>query len=125
MLLEIRLSKHKTIQSTFLVESELDLHFLVPGLDVALHNIETQGFLLLDPNLQSIDTDRVQGLRALFGVDIIQHLKDLNVVDCLYGSVFEFDQGIVPFGNINNFLEIDQVLQVVENSKCLKTNAPT
>lgn len=42
-------------------------------------------------------------VRGLLGVDIIQYLKPMQLVECMKGSAWE-----IPFGNISNFLLPDQ-----------------
>ena len=48
-------------------------------------------------------------IHALVGTDVLQFIRDLSVVKCMYGSVFRLGSGLVPFGNINHFLYPEQI----------------
>ena len=45
---------------------------------------------------------------GLLGYDILQFIKELKVVDCINGSALELTSGVMPYGNIDNFLHPEQ-----------------
>ena len=51
-------------------------------------------------------------IHALVGTDVLQFIRDLGVVKCMYGSAFWLGSGLVPFGNINHFLYPEQISKI-------------
>ena len=90
-----------------LVDNQFDISFKVRGLGQAVSNIKAKRHRLA----AEYDGDCVT-VHGLIGVDIIQYLKPNQMIDCLNGSAWRLSQGIIPFGNINNFLYADQRTQI-------------
>ena len=74
----------------------------VAHLSTAANNIVQAGFRLAEPSL----TDNGEPAPALgiLGVDLIQMFPDLRIVECMGGSAFFFNGGVIPFGDVEHFL---------------------
>ena len=82
----------------FLVDKKFDLSFSVDGLAAAHYNIARQYNLS-----EKLEDDHVL-VEGVLGTDIIQHLGKMEIVPCLGGIALKFSNGIVPIGNVDNFL---------------------
>jgi len=87
----------------FLVNDEFDLNLTISGLKEAHHNISKSHMLQ-----EKFLSDNVV-LDGLIGVDVLQCIKQLELVPCLGGSAFRMASGIVPFGNVDSFLNRQQL----------------
>ena len=101
-----------------LVDKEFDINFAIQGLGQAVSNIKSKGYRLA-AEYESGDSVTVHGL---IGVDIIQHIKPNQVIKCLNGSAFATNMGIIPFGNVNQFLYENQISSVRVNSCANQTH---
>lgn len=103
----------------FLANNEFNLNFCISGLKQATDNIASKFKLACDFNSDHV---KVEGL---LGVDCLQFLQQNNVVDCLGGKAFQLKSGLVPFGNIDNFLNDSQLLSKYSNSNSIShLNSP-
>ena len=87
-----------------LVDDQFDISFNVPGLSLALNNLKTLGHELA----ADFNGDLVS-VHGLIGVDVVQHLKRMQMVKCMNGSVIETSSGIAPIGDIRKFLYPNQI----------------
>jgi len=87
----------------FLINDSFDLSLDIAGLEQCHTNI-AKSFILQD----RLYSDKVV-LEGLIGVDVLQCLRQLEVVSCLNGTAFQLTSGIVPFGNVDNFLSRKQL----------------
>jgi len=94
-----------------LVNDEFDLSFCVNGLPTAHDNI-SQRFNLTE----KIRSENVV-LDGLLGVDALQCFADMQTVDCLGGKAIKLPFGIVPYGNVDNFLTGPQLESKYANSR--------
>ena len=51
----------------------------------------------------------------LKGMDIIQFLGQMQMFSCMNGSAWKVSSGVIPFGNINNFLYPSQSEPAIPN----------
>lgn len=86
----------------FIIEENLNLDFEVSNLAKAIQNIKIAGFKLADREFDQLSGDKVHNLKALIGVDVLQHFK-FWTVPCLGGAALETQRGIIPFGSIVGF----------------------
>ena len=93
------------ITMPFLTDENFNLKFSISELDVALENISKQ-YSLADP-----PQGNVVVLQGLLGIDFIQHLDVFERVPCLKGSAFNLPNGISPFGNVDSFLNKEQIVK--------------
>ena len=106
MMLDIDYSPGNTVPLPVLVDEEFDLKFHVSDFATVISNVEKLGFKL------AADFDRESNLievNGLIGVDLIQYMKPMEVIDCMYGSAWRIPQGVIPFGNAQNFLYRSQI----------------
>ena len=87
----------------FLVNEDFNLSFSIDGLKDACRGIK-QTYRLAD----TFDSDEVL-LEGLLGVDSIQYLGRCNLVSCMGGKAIELKTGLLPFGNIDSFLDSRQL----------------
>ena len=62
----------------------------------------------LPPEIVEID--------GLMGADVLQNLSMTRTVECMKGIAWEFPNGLVPYGDANNFLQIS-VLRSFSSSR--------
>ena len=104
----------RTLSLPFLVDNNLDIKLNVSNLQLALENIKNNGFNLAVPSLGELSEINIS---ALIGVDILQHFHKLEKIKCMHGSAWSTDVGIIPIGNVENFLQSHQITPVsYENS---------
>ena len=82
----------------FLVDDKFDLSFSINGLKEAHYNIGRQY------NLAEKLLDDCIIVEGLLGADAIQYLSVFEKVECVGGAAFKLSNGIIPFGNVDNFL---------------------
>jgi hypothetical protein len=96
--------------------------FVVPGFEnnlqaeqisEVIHNIKTQGHRL-SPNSPSFDSNGHLAVKGLLGVDILPMFPELRAVPCMNGMAFEVGNGIIPFGDAELFIPVNQLLPVKE-----------
>jgi len=87
----------------FLINDSFDLRLNIDSL-VDCHDNISKRFKLQE----KLDSDQVL-MEGLLGVDMIQCLGQLSTISCLGGTAFKLSSGIVPFGNIDNFLTNEQL----------------
>ena len=93
-----------------LAASNLNVEVNVSQLDTAVQNIVKEGYHLAEPSLAD-DGEQVPIL-GLAGVDIIQHFPEFALTSCMLGAAFSTSLGLIPFGNILNFLKPGQAIPV-------------
>ena len=119
--LNINFNEGSTFPVPFLVNRDFNLDFTIDGLQSATSNIG-ESFKLLE----KFNSDNIK-LEGLLGVDCIQYLRQCDVVSCLGGKALKLYNGVVPFGNIDSFLNSHQLtckyskssLTVVDSSNLL------
>ena len=92
-----------------LVDNDFAISFNIDGLADVFSNFE-QLNLKLAAELVGSNDIRVHGL---IGIDFIQFIKPMKVVDCMNGVAFEVAQGLIPFGNIDHFLHKSLIKPVI------------
>lgn len=106
------LEGHK-IHVPVLLDDAFEIKLRLPDLDKAIRNISEAGFVLHDDSLYSPHQNIV--LEGLLGIDAIQYLGKLCTVDVLNGTAFMTDRGIIPFGNVDNFLKPSEIKPFINN----------
>ena len=106
--LEIKVSHDRFLTLPILVDDSFNINFQIEEFPLVLSNLK-QLNLKLSADFDNSEFIKVKGL---IGVDLIQFLQPINIVDCMCGSAFSLYNGISPFGNILNFLHYSQVKPV-------------
>ena len=106
--LEVHLPSNRYNNLPVLVDDQFDIDLNVQGLGKCIQNFK-KNQLELSANY-NLNSDKVH-VHGLIGVDIIQFIKELRIINCMHGSAFQVASGIIPFGNTAHFLYPDQLGQ--------------
>ena len=109
-ILEVSLLGYGKDHVHILAASNFNVKLNVSQLDTAVHNIVKEGYNLAEPSLAD-DGEQVPIL-GLAGVDIIQCFPEFALTSCMLGAAFSTSLGLIPFGNILNFLYPGQAMPV-------------
>ena len=93
-----------------LAASNFNVKLNVSQLDTAVHNIVKECYHLAEASLA--DNGEQVPILGLAGVDIIQCFPEFAVTSCMLGAAFSTSLGLIPFGNIFNFLHLGQAIPV-------------
>ena len=108
--MEVSLPGYDKDHVHILAASNFNVKLNVSQLDTAVHNIVKEGYHLAEPS-RADDGEQVPIL-GLAGVDIIQHFPEFALASCMLGAAFSTSLGLIPFGNILNFLHPGQAIPV-------------
>ena len=106
MVLDIDYSPGKTVPLPILVDEDFNLEFNVSDFPNVISNIKNLGFKFAADLHEESSLVKVDGL---IGVDLIQYMDSMEIIECMYGSAWQIPQGIIPFGNAQNFLYRSQI----------------
>ena len=112
--LDVFYGRHNYHSRLMLVDDDFDISFKIKGLGNAISNLVSKGCNLAALYKENSDDIKVHGL---LGVDVIQHLKSMRMISVLNGSAWELPCGIIPFGNIQNFLYPEQITAITAVDK--------
>ena len=106
--LDVFVGSSKHYAMLMLIDDQFDISFDVKGLGQAVKNLKSNGHTLAADYEADSDLVTVHGL---IGVDIIQFLKQVHMINCMNGSAWKVSdsRGIIPFGNIQHFLYPSQI----------------
>ena len=82
----------------------MDLTFKFKELSNAVFNMQASGCKLV-VDFSSLHEDTVS-VNVLSGVDLLKYLAPMKLTRFMNGAPFELAQGLVPFGNIEDFLPV-------------------
>ena len=109
-LLKVSVPGHGKDYVHILAASDFDIELNVTQLDTAVQNIVKEGFCLAEPSLA--DEGEQVPILGLAGVDLIQRFPEFALTSCMSGAAFSTSLGLIPFGNILNFLYPGQAISV-------------
>ena len=117
--LGLKLENQNIITMPLLVDKDLKLKYEVNGLEYALDNLKKR-YNLADSSFYNGLNKSSFEIDALLGVDVLQFLPSFELTSCMNGSCFLINKKILPFGNIEHFLNTDQLSNLYKqnNSKC-------
>ena len=101
-ILEVSIPGHGKDYVYILAAADFNIKLNVSQLDTAVHNILKEGYHLAEPSLAD-DGEQVPIL-GLAGLDLIQRFPDFALTSCMLGAAFSTSLGLIPLGNILNFL---------------------
>lgn len=101
---------NKYVSVPLLIDDSFNLSLNINGLEEAHDNITSQYKLAGRPLTNEVH------LNGLLGIDVIQYLDHCDMVPCLGGMAFNLSTGIIPFGNIDNFLTTEQLVKKYSTS---------
>jgi len=94
----IYLPKERDFVIPVLISEDFDLKYCVDGLKTAHDNISKK-YKLAD----RVVKDEVC-MDGLLGADVLQCFNSLELVNCMGGKALKLESGLVPIGNVDNFL---------------------
>ena len=89
-----------------LIDDEFDINLNVINFEAAHNNFKSNKFKLAANFEENSNSIHLQGL---IGCDILQFVRELKVVECMNGPAYQLASGLVPFGNIDQFLYPHQI----------------
>ena len=104
--LDVFVGSSKHYAMLMLIDDQFDISFDVRGLGQAVTNLKSNGHILAADLKTDSDLVTVHGL---IGVDVIQFLKQVRMINCMNGSAWRVSKGIIPFGNVEHFLHSSQI----------------
>ena len=99
-----------------IIFSDVDLDFKVENLDKAIGNIKQYNYQLADSHFNAINGGNVSNIRGLLGSDVLQYLLPFSFTKLINGTAIEIAEGVIPFGNVGNFLTMDQLRHISNNN---------
>ena len=105
--LDVYTGPFKHYAMLMLVDDQFDIHLKIKGLGQAVSNLKAKGHKLVAEH----ETKDLVTVHGLIGVDVIQYLKKMEMVNCMNGSTWKIPEGIIPFGNVNNLLYPNQIVK--------------
>ncbi len=104
----------RIIPVPILIDENLDIEIEIPGMNYVVNAFEKSKFRLLDSFYNSkVNNEKVK-IDMLVGVDIIQYLPSFNIKKELNGSCLEVGKKLAPIGNILNFLNNKQTIELTK-----------
>ena len=91
--------KGSSLALSVLIDDEFDMNFRFDNFKLVKNNL-----INLNYKLAFLSEQNDVRVYWFFGMDIIQFMKNIKMVDCMKGSAWEFPTGISPFGKCQHFL---------------------
>ena len=110
--LELKIGNQHKIHMPLLIDENLSLKFEVSGINLALQNLNKLGLKLADSDFNVNSDNSVFHMHSLIGADVLQFFPSFSLQKCMNGSCFEFENKIIPFGNVEHFLYKDQLREL-------------
>ena len=101
---EINMPGSNALIMPILIDKDLKLDFEVNCMDLVVKNLTENGYNLADLSFDPSIENKYLYLDGLLGIDILQYLPSLNLVQCMNGSCFEINGKFIPIGNCERFL---------------------
>lgn len=102
-----------------LIDNQFNIRFDVDCFHLITKNMKNLNFKLAGKFAKNTDTILVHGL---LGVDLIQFMKPMHLIKCMGGTAWKLPNGIIPFGNVNNFLYPNQIILPGKGQKGADSN---
>ena len=118
VMLETSFGSHCPLSLPVLVHEDIDISVHIEDLDSLLD--EFQRFKCPLAGRFDRGTSFIP-IHGIIGLDFIQHLGILQLVPCLSGQAFSTLTGLVPFGEVKEFLCLGHSLD--KNPECLAFNS--
>jgi len=104
----------ENFQLNFLIDKKFSLEVSVNGLDDAINTLRGE-FPLADSAFLAAGSQETCKLDGLLGVDAIQFFTNFSLISCRRGAAFQYTGGIIPFGQVENFLSKQQIKSLTES----------
>ena len=99
----IEVNKGNSLPLPVLIGDEFDMNLRFDDFESIKNNL-----LNLNYKLAFLHEKNDIHVHGLLGIDVIQFMKNIKMVDCMKGSAREFPTGISPLGNCQHFLYENQ-----------------
>ena len=93
----------KPFNQKVLIDKEFNIQLNVPRYVEVISNIACKGVPLAVQYEGGLPPDIVE-IGGLMVADVLQNLSMTRTVECMEGIAWEFPNGLVPYGDANNFL---------------------
>ena len=113
----IQVNKGNSLPLPVLIDDEFDMNLRFDNFKSVKNNLLNLNYKLAF--LHEKNDIRVNGL---LGIDVIQFMKNIKMVDCMKGSAWEFPTGIFSLGNCQHFLYENQSTPKKVQSKDFQRN---
>ena len=113
----IEVNKGNSLPLPVLIDDEFDMNLRFVNFKSIKSNLLNLNYKLAF--LHEKNDIRVHGL---LGIDVIQFMKNIKMVDCMKGSAWKFPTGISPLGNCQHFLYENQSTPKKVESKDFQRN---
>ena len=104
------------INMPVLVDDSLKLQYEVPGMNEAVQNLK-YNFMLADESFYTERDHSLFDLDFLLGVDFFQFASNISVLPYMNGNLLMYDDKVIPFGNVRNFMSKQQVTKLITEFK--------
>ena len=104
VILGIGVDKSSSLALPVLIDGEFDMNFRFDDFKSVKNNL-----INLNYKLAFLHKQNDVHVHGLLGVDVIQFMKNIKMVDYMKGSAWEFPTGISPFGNCQHLLYKNQI----------------
>ena len=86
-----------------LIDKEFNIQLNMPQYVEVISNLACKGVPLAAQYEDGLPPEIVE-IDGLMGADVLQNLSMTRTVKCMKGIAWEFPNGLVPYGDANNFL---------------------
>ena len=117
VVVRIEVNKGNSLPLPVLIDDEFDMNLRFDNFKSIKNNLLNLNYKLA--LLHEKNDIRVHGP---LGIDVIQFMKNIKMVDCMKGSAWEFPTGISPLGNCQHFLYENQSTPKKVQSKDFQRN---
>ena len=93
----------KPFNQKVLIDKEFHIQLNMPEYVEVISNLACKGVPLAVQYEGGLPPEIVE-INGLMGADVLQNLSMTRTVECMKGIAWEFPNGLVPYGDANNFL---------------------
>ena len=88
------------IKAEFLIDPNMDLSYNLPGVSRAVKQLQDEGVILADCFYRDQETDDIDNIHCLLGVNVLSDLTPLRTVSLGRSVAYEVDKGHIIFGDL-------------------------
>ncbi|KAF0298900.1 hypothetical protein FJT64_003757 [Amphibalanus amphitrite] len=97
---EIAITPKRMIKAEFLIDPNMDLSYNLPGVSRAVKQLQDEGVILADCFYRDQETDDIDNIHCLLGVNVLSDLTPLRTVSLGQSVAYEVDKGHIIFGDL-------------------------
>ena len=88
------------IKTEFLVDPNMDPSYSLPGVSHTVKQLQEDGIMLADCFYRDQETDVIDNIHCLLGVNVLSDLTPLQTVALGQSIAYEVDKGLIIFGDL-------------------------